>query len=186
MRAWSGIVGGVLTVLLGAGCGLVPDPEEQARELATGRVRDAAAGFGTMWAGLRATDAAGAREVARRHAELLDPSPGEDGPSERGLLATSAGRDGAVVLDLVFRDRADAGGGLTYAQAVVQLCVRVTGTPGPGGQVRLADLACPASLASPGLVDHQVALAEEGPPPAPEPPRPGCHSGGDNRGCPGG
>jgi hypothetical protein len=102
------------------------------------------------------------------------------------LLAASVGRDGAVVLDLVFRDQADAGGGLSYAQAVVQLCVRVTGTPGPGAQVRLADLACPASLAMPGLVDHQVTLAEEGPPTAPEPPRPACHSGGDNRGCPGG
>jgi hypothetical protein len=187
MRAWPGIVGGALALLLGAGCGIVPEPEEQARALATDRVRDEAAGFGTsLWAGLRATDAAGAREVVRQHAGLLDSSPGEDGPHERGLLAASVGSDGAVVLDLVFRDQADAGGGLSYAQAVVQLCVRVTGTPGPGAQVRLADLACPASLAMPGLVDHQVTLAEEGPPPAPEPPRPACHSGGDNRGCPGG
>lgn len=116
MRAWPGLVGGLLAVLLVAGCGIIPEPEEQARELATDRVRDEATGFGTsLWTGLRATGAAGAREVVRQHAELLDPSPGGDGPHERGLLAASVGSDGAVVLDLVFRDQADAGGGLSYA-----------------------------------------------------------------------
>jgi len=62
----------------------------------------------------------------------------------------------------------------------------VTGTPGPAGQVRLADLACPASLAGPGLVDHQVTLAEEGPPPAPERRYSPCLSGGGNEECAGG
>jgi hypothetical protein len=58
------------------------------------------------------------------------------------LLAASVGSDGTVRLDLVFRDQADAGGGLSYAQAVIQLCVTVTATPGPDGEVRLDDPAC--------------------------------------------
>ena len=187
MRVWRGIVGGLLAALLATGCGLVPDAEERARDLATDRVRGRATRLGTeLWAVLRATDVAGAREVVRKHTEMLSPAPDPASPSQQSLLAASVGSDGAVVLDLVFRDEAYTGGGLSYAQAVVQLCVRVTGTPGPAGQVRLADLACPASLAGPGLVDHQVTLAEEGPPPAPERRYSPCLSGGGNEECAGG
>ncbi len=89
-------------------------------------------------------------------------------------------------LDLVFRDQADAGGGLSYAQAVVQLCVTVTATPGPDGEVRLDDLACPASVAAPGLVDHEVDLAREGVLPPPPGRYPACLSGGSNEECVGG
>jgi len=133
MRVWRGIVGGLLAALLATGCGLVPDAEEQARELATEYVRSEATRLGTeLWAVLRATDAAGAREVVRKHTEMLSPAPEPASSSQQSVLAASVGSDGAVVLDLVFRDRANSGGGLSYAQAVVQLCVRVTGTPGPG------------------------------------------------------
>jgi hypothetical protein len=65
-------------------------------------------------------------------------------------------------------------------------CVRLTGTPGPDGQVRLANLACPAALVEPGLVDEVVTLASEGPPPAAEQPRDPCLSGGGNDECAGG
>jgi hypothetical protein len=187
MRAWRGIVGGLLAVLLAGGCGIVPEPEEQARGDATDLVRAQAARFGTsLWGGLRAADAAGARRVVEQHEELLGSFQEAAGPWQDGVLAASVDEDGAVRLDLAFRDKADAGGGLSYAQAVVQLCVRMTGTPGPGGQVRLANLPCPASVASPGLVDQEVTLDEEGPPPAPRGRVPACHSGGDNDDCVGG
>jgi hypothetical protein len=39
------------------------------------------------------------------------------------------------------------------------LCVRMTGTPGPGGVVRLANLACPSGLIQAGMVDEVVTLA---------------------------
>ena len=107
MRVWRGIVGWLLAVLLVAGCEVIPEPEEQARELATERVRTLAKRDATeLLLALRAADAAGAREVVRRHTEMLDPSPGPDMTSRSGLLAASVGSDGAVRLDLVFRDRA--------------------------------------------------------------------------------
>jgi hypothetical protein len=186
--AWRAMVGGLLAALLVAGCGAIPDPERQARDAATDRVRTRALRFGTeVWAGLRATDAAGAAEVVRRSTRLLG---GFDGPggggSAAGVLATEVGDGGAVRLDLAFRDQADAGGGLSYTQATVLLCVRLTGAPGPAGEVRLADLACPPALVEPGVVDQVVTLAREGPPPAPAPPRAVCLSGGDNDECVGG
>jgi hypothetical protein len=185
MRAWRGLAGGLLTVVL-AGCGIVPHPEQQARRDATDRVRAKAMRFGTsLWAGLRETDAAGAQRVIQQHQELLGPFDAAAGPWENGVLGASAAADGTVRLDLAFRDKADAGGGWSAAQAVVMLCVRLTGTPGPGGEVRLVNLPCPASVVDPGLVDEVVTLAREGPPPAPEPPRKPCHSGGSND-CAGG
>ena len=56
MPAWRAMVGGLLAAVLVAGCGAIPDPERQARDAATDRVRTRALRFGTeVWAGLRAT-----------------------------------------------------------------------------------------------------------------------------------
>ena len=117
MRAWRGLAGGLLTVVL-AGCGIVPHPEQQARRDATDRVRAKAMRFGTsLWAGLRETDAAGAQRVIQQHQELLGPFDAAAGPWENGVLGASAAADGTVRLDLAFRDKADAGGGWSAAQA---------------------------------------------------------------------
>jgi hypothetical protein len=62
----------------------------------------------------------------------------------------------------------------------------VTATPGPGGEVRLSNLACPASVAAPGLVDEEVDLARDGVLPPPPRKYPACHSGGGNEECVGG
>jgi hypothetical protein len=187
MRAWRGVAG-LLAVPLVGGCAMVQDPRDQARELATGNVRAKAGRNATdLGVGLRATDAAGAAEVVRKHLESLDPSPDPGDRSEDGLLASSVASDGTVRLDLVFRDGAYATGGFgSYEDAVVQLCVSVTATPGPGGQVRLDDLDCPASLAAPGVVDEEVDLASEGVLPLPPRRSPPCLSGGDNHECVGG
>jgi hypothetical protein len=181
------MVGGLLAVLLAAGCGIMPSPEQEARRSATDRVRAQATRFGTsLWAGLRVADSAGAGRVLEQHEELMGPFNAANGPWEDGVLAASVDEEGAVRLDLAFRDKADAGGGMSAAQVVVMLCVRLTGTPGPDGQVRLANLACPAALVEPGLVDEVVTLASQGPPPAPEQRRDPCLSGGGNDECAGG
>jgi hypothetical protein len=101
------------------------------------------------------------------------------------VLAAWVDDKGSIRLDLAFRDKADAGGGLWAANAVVILCVRLTGRPGPAGEVRLTNLTCPAALREPGLVDEVVTLAREGPPPTPERSRDPCHSGGSDD-CAGG
>jgi hypothetical protein len=116
---------------------------------------------------------------------MLGPFHVPAGPSAKGVIASSVDEDGTVRLDLAFRDQANAGGGWSYAQAVAMLCVRLIGTPGPGGEVRLVNFTCPASLVETSLVDEVVVLAREGSPPAPEPPRDPCHSGGSND-CKGG
>jgi hypothetical protein len=118
--------------------------------------------------------AAGAREVVRKHTEMLSPAPDPASSSQQRVLAASVGSDGAVALDLMFRDQAYTGGGLSYAQAVVQLCVRVTGTPGPGlpGQ--------PRTGRPPG--DPGRGGAAAGPGAALSP----CLSGGGNEECVGG
>jgi hypothetical protein len=188
MRAWRGVVAGLLAVPLVTGCAMVQDPRDKAKELATRNVRTKATRNATdLGASLRATDAAGVPEVVRRHLEYLDPSPDPDDPSEDGLLGSSVASDGTVRLDLVFRDGAYATGGFgSYEDAVVQLCVTVTATPGPGGQVRLDGLDCPAAVAAPGVVDEEVDLDREGvlsPPPRRYQP---CLSGGDSHECPGG
>jgi hypothetical protein len=186
MRSRRKLLGGLLTILLVAGCALPPSPEEQARRRATDRVRAEATRLATsVWAGLQAVDAGGARRVVEQHEDLLGRFDPAAGPWENGVLAASVEEDGTVRLDLAFRDQADAGGGLAAASVVVMLCVRLTGTAGPGGQVRLANLACPPGSVTAGLVDEVVTLAREGPPPAPEPPRRPCRSG-DNGQCPGG
>jgi len=131
--------------LLATSCGLVPNPEQEAKRRATDHVRAAATGYGTnLWAGLRAVDASGARQVLEQQEALLGRFDAEGEEWRDGVLAAAADTDGTVRLDLAFRDRADAGGGLSAAQTVVMLCVRLTGTPGPSGQVRLTNLACPA------------------------------------------
>lgn len=185
MRDRWGALGGLLAVVLCTGCGIMP--EQQARAEATDRVRAAALSFGTsVWAGLRETDAAGARRVLERHEALLGRFETANGPWENGVLAAWVDDKGSIRLDLAFRDKADAGGGLWAAHAVVMLCVRLTGTPGPAGEVRLTSLACPAALREPGLVDEVVTLAREGPPPTPERSRDPCHSGGGSDDCAGG
>jgi hypothetical protein len=185
MRAWQRVVGGLVVAGLAGGCGVIPDPEAQARRYATDAVRAQAERTGTgFWAALRATDAGGAHRVVRDYEELLGRFRVPAGPRATGVIGGAVGGDGTARLDLAFRDQSQAGGGLSYAGVVVMLCVRMTGTPGPGGEVRLANLACPSELVETGLVDEVVTLAREGPPPAPDPPRPACHSGGDD--CPGG
>jgi hypothetical protein len=185
MRARRVVASGLVVAGLAGGCGVIPDPEAQARRYATDAVRAQAERIGTdLWAALRATDAGGAHRVVQDHEDLLGRFRVPAGPRAAGVIGAAVGEDGTTRLDLAFRDQSQAGGGLSYAGVVVKLCVRMTGTPGPGGEVRLANLACPSELVEAGLVDEVVALAREGPPPAPDPPRPACHSGSDD--CPGG
>ena len=153
---------------------------------ATDQVRDDATRFGTsLWAELQAVDATGVRQV-EQHKALLGRFDAAAPPWEDGVLAASVDQDGAVRLDLAFREPADAGGGLSAARVVVMLCVRLTGTPGPSGEVRLVNLTCPAGSVEAGVMDEVVTLAREGPPPAPGTGSPSLPQGGRNDDCAGG
>jgi hypothetical protein len=95
---------------LAAGCELRPSPEQEARTYATDQVRDDATRFGiSLWAGLREVDATGVRQVVEQHEALLGRFDAAAGPWEDGVLAASVDQDGAVRLDLAFREPADAG-----------------------------------------------------------------------------
>jgi hypothetical protein len=187
LRAWRNILGGLLAVLLAAGCELMPSPEQEGQDVRhrpgprrRNPVRDQPVGRAA--GGRRHWRAAGGR-AARA---LLGRFDAAAGPWEDGVLAASVDQDGAVRLDLAFREPADAGGGLSAARVVMMLCVRLTGTPGPSGEVRLVNLTYPAGSVEAGVVDEVVTLAREGPPPAPEQARHPCLSGGRNDDCAGG
>jgi hypothetical protein len=64
------------------------------------------------------------------------------------VARTSTRPDGTVDLEGTFIEHRDSGGGLSYEQAAVLLCVRLSGKPGPQAEVELADAPCPTNVTS--------------------------------------
>jgi hypothetical protein len=156
------VTGGALVVLLVAiasGCRTM-DSRQQALDIATAAVRaDAHTARDEVEATLR-TPATGQEQPIDRAAQVLQE---EISKSSGGRVVRKAARpDGTVDLEATFIELADSGGGLSYEQAAVLLCVRLTGRPGPQATVELADAPCPTNPTSRppdfGSIDKVVTL----------------------------
>jgi hypothetical protein len=142
------VAGGALFVLLAAvaGCGTFMNPRQQALDKATAAVRAAA-------------------EQARVEVEatLRDPGTGQEQPVDRAarvlseqisktsggrVVRKAAGPDGTVDLEGTFIELRNSGGGGSYEDAAVLLCVRLTGKPGPQATVEISDAPCPPNPTS--------------------------------------
>ena len=157
------VAAGALIVLAAtiAGCGTFMNPRQQALDKATAAVRAAA-------------------EQARVEVEatLRDPGTGQEQPVDRAarvlaeqiskttggrVVRKAAGPDGTVDLEGTFIELRNSGGGGSYEDAAVLLCVHLSGKPGPQARVELADAPCPTNPTSRppnfGSIDKIVTLS---------------------------
>ena len=132
------MAGGALIVLVAtiAGCGTFMNSRQQALDKATAAVRAAA-------------------EQAR--VEQISKTSGGR------VVRKAAGPDGTVDLEGTFIELRNSGGGGSYEDAAVLLCVRLSGKPGPQARVELADAPCPTNPTSRppnfGSIDKIVTLS---------------------------
>ena len=149
----------VLLAAIAAGCGAT-DPRQQALDSATAAVRaDARQARAEVESVLRDPGTSQEPPVDRAARVLLE----QIGKSSGGrVVRTSTRADGTVDLEGTFIELRDSGGGLSYEQAAVLLCVRLTGRPGPQAVVELTDAPCPTNATSKppdfGSIDKIVTL----------------------------
>ncbi|KJK47943.1 hypothetical protein UK23_18670 [Lentzea aerocolonigenes] len=143
----------VLTVVLAAlaagttACG--PSPTDISFERATDQVREQAA---KLRDSINHAVADGQDET-----QIVLPLTADQ---ELGRRRTGDGFE----IDAVLYDHAEAGGGGTYQQAKVRLCVRYTTHQRPSPKVDLSDLDCPSTLPDTvdgyGRIDRTVRLQD--------------------------
>ncbi|MGI8537197.1 MAG: hypothetical protein ACR2K2_12025 [Mycobacteriales bacterium] len=120
---------GVATALFLAGCS-ISSSKDQARDDATSQVRANAERIrGKLEDAARGTT--GAAQLAAVRATLPD----------RPLVVSDSG----VRVDVALTSRSESGGGLSYAQVIVRLCVSYS-IAADSGETRLADADCPADV----------------------------------------
>jgi hypothetical protein len=155
-RAWLAGAAACLLVLVGSVACSGKSYHEQA-------IDDAAAGarIQVRTAATELEQLLRSRDAPRREADLTVL----DGIVSNGyLIGTIFGRqlapDGTVTVDAEFHDVGNA----LHDQAIVRICVRLAGTPGPGAEVSIVDTPCAANLPTYidglGEVDRVVPFAD--------------------------
>ena len=134
----------VLACVLLVGTGGCSDPlgldtQKQALDLATADVRQSA----TKVLNLLQTSL-GTRPLKDSVNEVVANMPSW----ELTVLSSSTGPADSFVADLAILGGGVAGGGLSYKEVIVRVCVRYSGKLGVDPQVNMADVACPAGLPS--------------------------------------
>ena len=131
---------GVLTLaVIGGAAGCAADRFQQAVDNATASVR--------RQAGLARDEMAAILREPGDPPGLVDRLSNalSRAPIDGTVFHTDQAAD-AVTIDAAFTERSQAGGGLSYENATVRLCVRLQGAVGPHAHVDVADTACGPSL----------------------------------------
>jgi hypothetical protein len=141
--------------------------------LQAGRTRSAGGGWSALRPGrhhrrlrdLHELQAAGPRQGHRGRAGRRRAGAGRADQQNLGgrVVRKAAGPDGTVDLEGTFIELRNSGGGGSYEDAAVLLCVRLSGKPGPQARVELADAPCPTNPTSRppnfGSIDKIVTLS---------------------------
>ncbi|MEU4689641.1 hypothetical protein [Actinoplanes sp. NPDC023714] len=133
------VLGSLIAV---AGCGILKDSGEEAREIAVEAARHVLEeNRDSLTAVLRQEG----RDDQRLRAAAEEALTGS-GDWYALIGVTTAARQ--VEARMVFYGRGEAGGGGTYKDYIVALCATISGTAGPGAEARAGDLTCPGTLPS--------------------------------------
>jgi hypothetical protein len=145
-RVASALRGAVAAVVMCLGVAGCASPAEKAREEAVGAVRAKAYALGeNLAAAARGSSGQAQLEAVRKALPDL-------------WLTARAEGDGVTVSGAVTA-RAEAGGGLSYEQSVVRLCLRYRIEP-TSGRVEISDAPCPPDLDTRAPADRTVLLAD--------------------------
>lgn len=141
--------------------GNVLDPRQQALDKATAAVRAARRAGAGRGRGHPARPGYGPGPARRPRR----PGAGRADQQDHGgrVVRKAAGPDGTVDPEGTFIELRNSGGGGSYEDVAVLLCVRLSGKPGPQARVELADAPCPTNPTSRppnfGSIDKIVTLS---------------------------